>query len=342
MSELFKPYCGHCDKEVDYYLKEEDYTHNIKGKDYTIKAKTAFCCKCNNQVFHNDAHDFNLKALYDQYRKDNNLISLSEIREICSIYNIGKRPLSLLLGWGEITFTRYYNSLVPSVEYSDLLKKVRYEPQFFLELLEKNKDKITEAAYNKAKTAAQRAITDSTKSKLYYAALYLINKSKKLEPTIDKMRLQKYLYYAQGFCRSIYGHSFFTEECSKWPYGPVYESIYNKFYPADSSRYDLYDEDFSSEIPQNFQDYLTEDEIKILEIIYNNFGIFSSTQLSTFTHQESPWLEANKNNIKIISKDSLDKFFVELKFKYNIEKPEDISNYVDVLLNSLMRRARKM
>lgn len=123
MSEIFQPYCSNCDKEVDCYIEEQPYTHNLKGKDYTFLAKYAFCSECHSKLFHNDAHDYNIDALYDLYRQDHNLISRSEIREICDIYKIDKKPLSLLLGWSEVAFPRYYNGLVPPTEYSDILKK---------------------------------------------------------------------------------------------------------------------------------------------------------------------------------------------------------------------------
>ena len=36
-----------------------------------------------------------------------------------SKYNIGKRPLSLLLDWGELTITRYLKGMPPKKEYLD-------------------------------------------------------------------------------------------------------------------------------------------------------------------------------------------------------------------------------
>ncbi len=69
--------------------------------------KIAYCEECKAEIYIPEIDDFNLKALYDTYRKENNIISLEKIIEIPKLYDIGKRPLSLLLGWGEQTFTRY-------------------------------------------------------------------------------------------------------------------------------------------------------------------------------------------------------------------------------------------
>jgi hypothetical protein len=59
-----------------------------------------------------------LEQLYSEFRKQHNIISLEKIIEIPEKYNIGKRPLSLLLGWGEQTFSRYYDGDMPTQQYS--------------------------------------------------------------------------------------------------------------------------------------------------------------------------------------------------------------------------------
>jgi len=66
---------------------------------------------------------------------------LEKILEIPQKYNIGKRPISLLLGWGEMTFTRYCDGDMPTKQYSDVLQRIYDDPAFYLSLLEENKGK---------------------------------------------------------------------------------------------------------------------------------------------------------------------------------------------------------
>ena len=40
-------------------------------------------------------------------KMESKIISKKEIEQILEKYNIGKKPLSLLLGWGEVTVIRY-------------------------------------------------------------------------------------------------------------------------------------------------------------------------------------------------------------------------------------------
>ncbi|KYH30939.1 hypothetical protein CLTEP_24610 [Clostridium tepidiprofundi DSM 19306] len=65
------------------------------------------------------------------------LIQVSEIKEVLEKYDIGKRPLSLVLGWGKGTLSRYVDGDIPTRQYSDVLKRVKNDPEFMLELLEK-------------------------------------------------------------------------------------------------------------------------------------------------------------------------------------------------------------
>lgn len=85
----------------------------LKGEEYSYTGKKATCAQGCTEVYVAEIEDENLKILYDAYRQKNGVISLEKILEIPEKYNIGKRPLSLLLGWGEMTFTRYYEGDVP-------------------------------------------------------------------------------------------------------------------------------------------------------------------------------------------------------------------------------------
>ena len=68
------------------------------------------------------------------------------------IYKIGKAPLSLALGFGEVTITRYLSGQIPSKEYSDIMKMALSSPTFMKEKLQENKGKIAYfASINNAK-----------------------------------------------------------------------------------------------------------------------------------------------------------------------------------------------
>ena len=92
---------------VKYYIREKKMTKNIKGKEIEYIGKVAICSECESEIFVADIRDYKLKMLDNAFREKEGLISVSEMELILDKYDIGKRPLSLLLGWGEGTLTRY-------------------------------------------------------------------------------------------------------------------------------------------------------------------------------------------------------------------------------------------
>ena len=94
--------------------------------------------------------DRNSQEIDAQYRSFENIVTVSDIKKLMSMYNIGKAPLSLALGFGEVTITRYLDGQVPSKEYSDVIRKSLSSTEYMESLLNQNKEKIGEVAYKKA------------------------------------------------------------------------------------------------------------------------------------------------------------------------------------------------
>lgn len=154
MNEKKLAFCEECRDDVEYLIKDVQLTGKIKGKEYHYLGKEARCVNCNTPVYVPEINDFNLDALYDVYRQENGIVPLSVIREIPKKYAIGKRPLSLLLGWGEQTFSRYCNGDIPTKQYSDILNKLYNDPAYYSDLLEEKKDNLkSPLAYSKSRKA---------------------------------------------------------------------------------------------------------------------------------------------------------------------------------------------
>lgn len=135
-------FCPECRQDVSYSVREQNETAEIKGEVYDFISHTAYCEKCGSEVYVPELSDENLRALYDVYRQRHDIISPDDIRAIPEKYNIGKRPLSLLLGWGEQTFSRYFDGDIPTKQYSEIMKQIYSDPAYFLALLERNKDAL--------------------------------------------------------------------------------------------------------------------------------------------------------------------------------------------------------
>lgn len=65
-----KAFCEECRKDVDYLEKNEIKKGILKETEYQYLGKTALCQECNSELYIPHIEDYNLKALYDEFRKD--------------------------------------------------------------------------------------------------------------------------------------------------------------------------------------------------------------------------------------------------------------------------------
>jgi len=104
------------------------------------------------------------------------------------------------------------------------------------------------------------------------------------EDGISNLKLQKLVYYAQGYYLALYDKPLFDDNIEAWAHGPVVPFLYHKFKDFGSNSID----DNPKFSPHTC---LTKPEIAHIEEIYNVFGQFSAWKLRNMTHEESPWIK---------------------------------------------------
>lgn len=138
-------------------------------------------------------------------------------------YEIGKKPLSRLLGWGDTTVMRYLDGVEPNREFAARIEQLAKHPWLYAEVLEKNKYKLTDTAYGKTRKAVYREIfcDRSTEAMQYVIAL--------AEGDISPYRVMMVLYYAQVCSMVLRGMPLFEEEADFSPGQPlVYPELYGQ------------------------------------------------------------------------------------------------------------------
>lgn len=327
-------FCEECRDDVTYSVDSVSMRSSLKGEEYNYSGERAVCKECGSEVYVAEIVDKNLKALNDAYRRQNGIISLEKILEIPQKYNIGKRPLSLLLGWGEMTFTRYCNGDMPTKQYSDILQRIYDEPNYYLTVLEENKGNLkSQTAYAKSKRTTEALLGKSVKavSKVDEVIDYLLYKCEDITP----LALQKALYYIQGFYHAFVEGFLFAEDCEAWVHGPVYREIYNRYSSYQFDPIEINDE-FDVSV-------FTDSEKAVIDSVIQNFCCYSGKVLERFTHSETPWLKtrgnlpADAHSDRIISKELIGDFFSAVKEKYNMLTPNDVEAYAHRLFERISR-----
>lgn len=115
---------------------------------------------------------------------------------------------------------------------------------------------------------------------------------------ITNLKLQKLLYYAQGFYLAKKDTPLFNDDFLAWEHGPVIRKIYDE-YKKNGSNGIKFEEDFNVEIDKETE--------RVLEEVYEKYGQYAAWKLRNMTHEETPWKTTPRN--EIITKQKIKDFF---------------------------------
>lgn len=119
--------------------------------------------------------------------------------------------------------------------------------------------------------------------------------------SISNLKLQKLLYYSQGFHLAMVDKPLFHEAIKKWVHGPVVPAVWHEYKDYGSGPITI--------MPVELESY-SEDVRELLDEVFSVYGQFTATKLRNMTHQEPPWNEAPDNGE--ISHNSMKRFFKTL------------------------------
>ena len=116
---------------------------------------------------------------------------------------------------------------------------------------------------------------------------------------ISHLKLQKLLYYSQGFYLAMHDTPLFAQAIHHWDHGPVVPDAYQHYKQYGQS---------ALPIPVGFDDsVISQMEKEVIDEVLIVYGQFSALKLNQMTHGESPWAETGDNDE--ISHDQLKTYF---------------------------------
>jgi uncharacterized phage-associated protein len=145
------------------------------------------------------------------------------------------------------------------------------------------------------------------------AECFLYLSGQQVECDITPLKLQKLLYYAEGYSLALRGEPLFREPIMAWRYGPVVRSVYKTYeFAGRNSIPCLADLDMTG-----FQ----QDELDIIKTVMDFYGSFSAQKLVDMTHSEYPYRNTPLDHE--ISRDDMREFFREKIFGFVPPEIED-------------------
>lgn len=118
---------------------------------------------------------------------------------------------------------------------------------------------------------------------------------------MSNLKLQKMLYYQQGFHLAYFGTPLFDEDIEAWMYGPVVPCVYDTYECKGRAGIE----------PDNSMcvEFKDDEELRLFLKVYDIYGQYSAIGLMNMTHNELPWQSVSPGHGHIISKDSMKEFF---------------------------------
>ena len=329
-------FCEYCMNENEYKVHKENKTSILKDEETNYMAKEAICNNCGNEIFVSDICDYNLKTLYEEYRKNHNIIKVIELKRIIIKYCINEEALSLLLGWKKDTMSRYLDGDMITDSHSDILKKIYENPNYYSIILQTNKERIEPIDYNKSRQAVKSVLSKNiSEEKIDAVIKYLLIRCEDFTP----LTLQKLLYYVQAFYYVFTDNFIFQEDCEASMKGPFYTNVYERY---EKFGY----EEINKEILATDKLKLEDVERNIVESVIKFYSCYSGKILEQMTRNEAPWMltrtsiinennKKNENPNRIIEKSLITEYFKGVKEKYNMINLLDIQKYSTDLFDKI-------
>lgn len=99
---------------------------------------------------------------------------------------------------------------------------------------------------------------------------------------LTNLRLQKLLYYVQGWSLAHRGRPMFSDEIQAWKYGPVVPTVYRRLQSNN-------DKPIS---PRGIKCEMSKLDVAFVASVWEDYKTYSAVGLLRMTHKEAPWIDA--------------------------------------------------
>lgn len=290
----------------------------VKGETFDVLMEYYECLECKEEFMTLGGTDPFLHA-YNQYREKHDMLFAEEIKSLRKRYTLTQDEFCMLIGIGKASLSRYENGSLQTEGHDSLIKTFR-NPENVLDIVKSKKADFPTERYEKLLDIINEQKHCHMLSRLFQSfksipfpgitssvnavAAYLLQKSfAEEEEGLCPMKLQKFLYYAQGLYASYTEKPLFSIMMVAWPYGPLVEDVYQTFKD--------YGKNPISELPQGYNvEDVPEELVPFLEKFYTLFRPYSAIMLSEWTHKEAPWTQTPMNDV--ISFDKIRGYFKKI------------------------------
>ncbi len=311
--------------DVKSVLVNEHTTY--KGVNVEYEASYLFCDAAEVMYMDEQQIQENDIRMKDAYRIQEGLLSSEQISGIRTKYGISQTDLSILLGWGGKTITRYESHQVQDKAHDTILKKIDSDPEWYLSLLIEAKANLQEEAFQRYLNLATALLEsnpdiyltkaiDAGYAKYQGDRMAHGNVDLSLNKVVDVIRYfassgkVKYLYKVKLMKLMWYADFLSFKRRGNAITGLVYQALPMGTVPVghnqiiDLQRVPCEEIEMEETTAYHFslsgeQDFpsLTKDDKDILNIVIEKLGNMKKSDLVDFMHKEQAYKKTAPGNV---------------------------------------------
>lgn len=322
-----KKVCMCCMEEHEVHTVRVRENNEFKGIQVEYDATYEYCNLAEEYIANEEMISANDIAMKNAYRQAMGLLTTEQIGAIRAKYGISQSDLSMLLGWGGKTITRYESHQVQDIAHNTILVKLDSDPEWFIELLQASKGHISQDSFAKYMATAtalfEKAQDEYLRKSIYAQYARYFNDAQSTGGTflnLDKVvdivnyianatevtglylvKLIKLLWYSDALCYKRNGKSMTGLVYKALPMGAVpiaYKSI------VDLSGIEYEEVDFGESAGTHFiktahTDYttLTSNDQDVLNSVIKRFGRETKDTIVRCMHAEVAYIETARNDV---------------------------------------------
>lgn len=153
-------YCHACMQEHDISIVMEPQLVFFKGEEFVFEGRYEYCENADEMYENEEFIRTNQLKMTDVYRERVGLYTSKQIISLREKYKLSQKDFSEMLEWGLATVTRYENHQVQDRVHDDVMRKLDMDPVWFIELLERSKERLKPKVYLRSLEAAKRVHND--------------------------------------------------------------------------------------------------------------------------------------------------------------------------------------
>lgn len=321
-----KKFCEACGKEVETKVVSKRETYDVCGEAIEVDARVLVCAECGEEFYSEELDNETLVSAYNEYRRRHKLLFPEEIRKIREQYGLSQRAFSRLLNWGDKTICRYENGSIQDRAHNSLLLFLRdpenmrtYLMENEVTLSDRQKEKLLIAIDQLEQNSRQKTerkfldifFTKTPCEENGYRAfdydkfcamvLFFAHRGSELLKT----KLMKLLNYSDMIFYKENGISISGAMYAHLPYGPVpenYDILFGAMAADHVAHIEVaYDNGYEKhqviaeeDMPEGI---LSNDEMDVLERVYDKFAGFGSADIFNYSHMEKGYSSTKTGEI---------------------------------------------